>query len=347
MNLILTMQRLSTVFYHQPLTSLEMFFTKDEYSNLHLPLSYLPYRNYFKSSSNFLSANYLTSPDLRAPFTPFIDLEASIPRAPRYSVQPPCPLHILRRGRISYRDQSYLISHSLSNSNNSYLDRMSGPTVEIKIGSSSHVYEVSRGLLCEKSPYFAAMFEGKFVETTRNAVTLEKIEDIVSVRSFVMLLEWIYLDKINEDSAHSKQRISDLIELARFADMCMVSEKIFDLIQESLRWTIRRSGLDNIYSDHLKHVTKDHIDSAMCLPIGNPVRKLMVSACVKDFLGQATFRFAEETKSIDNFAADLLDTVRDILKDAFFANGKINYIDPLTDTRAILFPQDMSRYKRR
>lgn len=202
--------------------------------------------------------------------------------------------------------------------------------------------------MCEKSPYFAAMFQGKFVETTKNAVTLEEVEGVVSVRSFIMLLEWIYLDRIDDCTAHDEEQVSALIEFARFADMCMVSEGIFDLIQHALLGAIKSHWSNVACSGYLHHVTKEYIDSAMCLPMGNPVRKLMVSACVKGFLGQAPFKFEEETRSIDGFAADLLYTVRDTLKDATFSSGAINYVDPLAldGTRKILFCRRETAHKR-
>ena len=204
-------------------------------------------------------------------------------------------------------------------------------------------------MLCEESPYFAAMFNGKFVETTRNAVTIEEIENVVSVRSFSMLLEWIYLGRINDDPAQPEQRISALIEFARFADMCMVSKEVFDLIRSKLSGVIRDSQTNSGEKDshlHLQHVTKEHINSAMRLPMGNPVRNLMVKACVRDFLGPTTFKFEKEIRETDSFAADLLCTVKNTLKYATFASGAINYKDPFNSSRGILFDQDQSRYKR-
>ncbi|KAJ6102136.1 hypothetical protein N7486_004563 [Penicillium sp. IBT 16267x] len=237
---------------------------------------------------------------------------------------------------------------------------MSG-TVDIKIGSSPDVHKVSTELLCEKSPYFAAMFTGDFMEKTNNAVTMQEIEGVVSVRSFSMLLEWVYLDRINDEPTQAEERISALIEFARFADMCLISEELFDLIERNLSLVILNSQSNSAQDDtslddtsldasldatslHLHHVTKDHIGSAMRLPMGNPVRKLMVKACVGNFLGPTMFKFERETRDIDDFAADLLCTVRDTLKDATFANGEINYNDPFSLTRGILFRQRRTRY---
>ncbi|KAJ5545901.1 hypothetical protein N7494_003486 [Penicillium frequentans] len=231
----------------------------------------------------------------------------------------------------------------------SHLHRISGPTVEIKIGSSPQVHEVSKEMLCEKSPYFAAMFQGKFKETTKNAVTIQEIEGVVSVHSFSMLIEWIYLGRINDTKARTEEQISALIEFARFADMCMVSQELFDLIRHSLSRVIRYSGCNlaqNHYYTRLYYVTKEHIGSAMRLPLGNPVRDLIVQACVRDFLRPTNFKFEKEIREIDNFAADLLCTVQNTLKDATYANGAINFEDPYDSTRGVLFKKDESRYKR-
>ncbi|KAJ5897494.1 hypothetical protein N7504_007782 [Penicillium tannophilum] len=231
----------------------------------------------------------------------------------------------------------------------SHLHRISGPTVKIKIGSSPQVHEVSKEMLCEKSPYFAAMFKGKFNETTKNAVTIQEIEGVVSVHSFSMLIEWIYLGRINDVRAQTEAKISALIEFARFADMCMVSQELFDLIRDSLSWVIRYSRcntVQNHYYSRLHYVTKEHIGSAMRLPLGNPVRNLIVEACVRDFLRPTNFKFEKEIREIDNFAADLLCTVQNTLKDATYANGAINYNDPLDSSRGTLFKKDESRYRR-
>ncbi|KAJ6005498.1 hypothetical protein N7451_003442 [Penicillium sp. IBT 35674x] len=231
----------------------------------------------------------------------------------------------------------------------SHLHRISGPTVKIQIGSSPHVHEVSKEMLCEKSPYFAAMFEGKFVETINNAVTIEEVEGVVSVRSFSMLIEWIYLGRINDETAQPEEQISALIEFARFADMCMASEELLDLIGRSLSHVILYPQSYSAQTHphlYLYYVTKDHIDSAMRLPLGNPVRKLMVNACVRSFLGPTKFKFETEIREIDNFAADLLCTVQTTLKDATYANGAINYKDPFSSAQGILFEKLKSRYQR-
>ncbi|KAJ5803345.1 uncharacterized protein N7503_005795 [Penicillium pulvis] len=231
----------------------------------------------------------------------------------------------------------------------SHLHRISGPTVKIKIGSSPQVHEVSEEMLCEKSPYFAAMFKGKFKETTKNAVTIQEIEGVVSVHSFSMLIEWIYLGRIDYNTAKTEEQISALIEFARFADMCMVSEGLFDLIRHSLSHVIRCSRCDavqNISYSQLRYVTKEHIGSAMRLPLGNPVRNLMVKACVRDFLGPTNFKFENEIREVDNFAADLLCTVQNTLKDATYGKGAINFEDPFDSTRGVLFAKDGSRYHR-
>lgn len=193
------------------------------------------------------------------------------------------------------------------------------------------------------------MFKGKFKETTKNAVTIEEIEGVVSVHSFSMLIEWIYLGRINDDTAQTEERLSALIEFARFADMCMVPKELFELIRRSLSRVIRYSHYNNAHDEphlHLHYVTREHIDSAMRLPTGNPVRRLMVKACVRDFLGPTTFKFEKEIRKIDNFAADLLWMVRSTLRETTYGKGDINYKDPFDSTQGILFEKDQSRYKR-
>jgi hypothetical protein len=59
----------------------------------------------------------------------------------------------------------------------------SGPQVSIRVGDDGPTYQVSKDLICKQSPYFAAMFGGKFKEAERNTTTLTKIEGAVSASS--------------------------------------------------------------------------------------------------------------------------------------------------------------------
>lgn len=60
--------------------------------------------------------------------------------------------------------------------------------VDLYIGKEKKHQRVHKGLLCQKIPYFAKMFQGGFKEATENTATFP--ED--SPESFGLLVEWIY-----------------------------------------------------------------------------------------------------------------------------------------------------------
>jgi hypothetical protein len=66
------------------------------------------------------------------------------------------------------------------------------------------------------------MFDEKFSEGKHNEATLKVIEGVVSLQSFEMLLQWLYIGQITFYSADPGVQIDAAIELARLADMCAV-----------------------------------------------------------------------------------------------------------------------------
>jgi hypothetical protein len=68
------------------------------------------------------------------------------------------------------------------------------------------------------------MFEGEYKEGHRRTAVLEDIEGVVSVQSLEAFLQWLYLRKIKFKITGPEHQISAMIELARFADMCIVME---------------------------------------------------------------------------------------------------------------------------
>jgi BTB/POZ domain len=76
----------------------------------------------------------------------------------------------------------------------SLIDRISWSfTVRIRIGSASYEYKLSKALLCRQSPYFAATFEGNFQEGEEQSTNMTEIDGLVSIRSFELLVQWLYL----------------------------------------------------------------------------------------------------------------------------------------------------------
>jgi hypothetical protein len=76
-------------------------------------------------------------------------------------------------------------------------------------------------LLCQQS--FAAAFNGSFQEGEEQFMTLKEEEDIVSTRSFELLVQWLYVGRVIFDELPPEEAITTTIEFVRLADMCKVT----------------------------------------------------------------------------------------------------------------------------
>ncbi|EFW15376.1 hypothetical protein D8B26_008067 [Coccidioides posadasii str. Silveira] len=140
----------------------------------------------------------------------------------------------------------------------------------IKIGPTA--YDVSKTLLCSRSPYFAGMFNGKFKEGQEQSAVLEEIEGVVSNRSFRLFLQWLYLGRVILGKESPTDWISVMIEFARLVDMLSINNVESQIIEH-----IRATILDNvpdIYSrDRLvRHMTRENVYAATHLLKGHSVR---------------------------------------------------------------------------
>ena len=169
-----------------------------------------------------------------------------------------------------------------------------GPHVSIRIGSTSpDEFKVSKALICNQSPYFAATFEGNFKEGRDQSTILDEVDGVVTTRSFQMLLQWLYIGRVVFDELSSEEAITAILEFVRLADMCGISG------MESLMAThITRLILaDDIHRarEHsdartwcFKH---QHITSAAALPKGHLVRNRLAAAAVKGYFHFQDSRF--------------------------------------------------------
>ena len=66
----------------------------------------------------------------------------------------------------------------------------SRPEVKIRIGSAVQEYTLPKALLCEQVPYFKGIFkEEQFKEGLELSATLPEEDEVVSTRSFEMLVQ--------------------------------------------------------------------------------------------------------------------------------------------------------------
>jgi hypothetical protein len=158
------------------------------------------------------------------------------------------------------------------------------------------------------------MFNGGFKEGKEDIAKLDEIEGVVSVRSFELLIQCIYTGRVIVEKTTLAEEIEAIVEFARLADFCQVegmekllAERIKALIgtEIDLTWNWDRSPDNNT-----TYITSRAILSASFLPDDHAVRNILAAASVEGYLRSNEHKFDKETRSIHNFAADLLKEVK-------------------------------------
>ncbi|KAL8881014.1 MAG: hypothetical protein Q9198_001696 [Flavoplaca austrocitrina] len=104
--------------------------------------------------------------------------------------------------------------------------------VTILVGPEETPFRIHKGLLCCKSEYFRAAFEGSFKESTEKSVHLRDDDPKV----FQFYATWIYTQKSVIDSTHGQRRMDICCRLYVLADKLGsedVQNKAIDLIHKS------------------------------------------------------------------------------------------------------------------
>ncbi|KAL3458301.1 hypothetical protein BJX64DRAFT_226687 [Aspergillus heterothallicus] len=224
-----------------------------------------------------------------------------------------------------------------------YLPGFHRPLVKITIGDAA--FEVSRSLICQHSPYFAAMFNGNYKESEQQSAVLTEIEGVLSVRSFKLFLQRVYTGTIKLGDESPEDQISALIEFARLADMLDVANMDIYTAAEMRSTIDPKNSLDFIgYASQLERdpdaniglITPSHIRDATCLPKKHEIRTLLAKASVEAYLTSPKFKFAEEIEEVPEFAADLLKEVNTTVKTFTCSHKRIYFTDPRMSRKCVL-----------
>jgi len=220
---------------------------------------------------------------------------------------------------------------------NSILPLYSGPQVVIRIGSASGEYVLPKALLCEQSPYFAAMFEGSFEEGESQSATLEEMDGVVSTRSFQILVQWLWLGRVVFGESTPEEAITAAIEFVRLADMCGITgveSFMAEHIREVIRVNIPPANIcfegDRDPQRNTYYLSSQHIASVASLPKGHPVRSMIAMAAVEGYFLQDNFKFLEEAGRLHNFSFDLLQEVKSTLKTLTHGKQHTTVKDPFS-----------------
>ncbi|KAJ5346023.1 hypothetical protein N7452_004027 [Penicillium brevicompactum] len=218
-----------------------------------------------------------------------------------------------------------------------------GPSVKIQVQPSNKEFIISKELLCTESSVFSKMFNGEFLESQQQTVTLEETEDDTSVRSLEALIQWLYHRTVRFDIKESTMHISATMELTRLADkydIIGLEKTMAQYIRDILKCNPHPKSFKcarNI--DHnTYHLTHDHIASANLLPRKHLVRRVLAAASVEGFLRGPNHKFSEEILDYPSFGADLLQGIRAVLnnKESLLA---YDFEDPISGERSKLNPK--------
>jgi hypothetical protein len=190
-------------------------------------------------------------------------------------------------------------------------------------------------LLCQQSTFFAAAFNGSFQEGEEQFMTLKEEEDIVSTRSFELLVQWLYVGRVIFDELPPEEAVTTTIEFVRLADMfkvtgmeSLMAERIKALIVSKPPLTKARKKKPDT---NIHCLTSKHIISGVLLPKGHPVRSILASAAVPGYL--ACDGYLSEALEIPDFAVDLLHQVQAAIKSFESTGSGVTFLDTLSDTR--------------
>jgi hypothetical protein len=169
------------------------------------------------------------------------------------------------------------------------------------------------------------MFEGKFLEGEHQSTTLDEIDDVVSVQSFELIAQWLYLGRVNFGELKAEGAISAAVELLRLADMWSITGLEHDVVDwiKTILIENHHPSDQNKYSTHpdtnIYCLTSENILSAINLPRGHPLRTLFAEALVEGYLHQRNgddhgdFKFIKEIQEVPELSIDLLKAVRNTL----------------------------------
>jgi hypothetical protein len=179
------------------------------------------------------------------------------------------------------------------------------------------------------------MFDGGFKEGKEDIAKLDELEGTVSVRSFELLIQWIYTGRVIVETTILAEEIEAMVEFARLADFCQV-EGMEKLAAERIKALIGTEtddldlGWVRSPDNNTKSITSRAILWASFLPDDHAVRNMLAAASVQGYLRSNEHKFHKETRSIHNFAVDLLKEVKLTLGTLTGDRSVVYFEDPIS-----------------
>jgi hypothetical protein len=234
--------------------------------------------------------------------------------------------------------------------------------VAIQIGLNGPIFHLAKDFICKHSPYFAAMFEGSFIEGIENAAMIPEIDGVLSVSSFKASIQWFYRGRVvlgapGEAPLSPSQAIAQTVEFTRLADMVGIpglGDGLAEYIKNTIinaanKWLIEsppqcHSGPCSIPCLNLGHdlfhcgirerlglvalaIKREHVISSSQPPLNHPVREVIVSAALEGALRLKKPQLWKEIEKIPNFAFDMLKAMKAALSDTVAYTGPNGQVD--------------------
>lgn len=159
-------------------------------------------------------------------------------------------------------------------------------------------------------------------------------DDFVTQRSFEMLIQWLYLGRVVSKEPTPTENITAAIDFLRLADMCdvhgmesLMAEQIKAIILANPAPTSDTMGGRDPNTNTYVLLGK-HFTSAVLLPKGHPVRKVLATTAVEGFIRRNKHKYLDEMCNSPDFALDLLLEVKETMKTV--GSGKLSFKDPIT-----------------
>jgi hypothetical protein len=204
----------------------------------------------------------------------------------------------------------------------SNLSLFDGPKVLITVGkgAKSKMYRLPQALVCSKSTFFKAAFDGAFKEALEQEILMEEDDSAV----FDMLVQYIYTGQIHLPIRKSlSHRITDLLSFFKLADKVDLQDPL-TFPQETFETLCSEASSRNIH--------KKHLEIAFSLPTGHVARTMLAGACVLHYFNSYSgikksvkdggpFKFENELETIPGFGAELLAAVGGVIASCRVARG--------------------------
>jgi hypothetical protein len=189
---------------------------------------------------------------------------------------------------------------------------ISGPKVDIYVGSRKKHYNVPKLLLCHYSSYFDCCFNGSFKEAKTQKLELpeDKVED------FEILLEYMLRGTITECILFTQkqgQPIQRCMNFLEYADRYSVREA-YNAVHEPLKKILEDAAAlhdEGLFKGIFRTITPSDIELVFRVaPKDSPLRSLVTKGALAAMGSFKSDAFKKQEQEVDGFAAELLFQIR-------------------------------------